>query len=217
VAVEFGARRIECVELAREQSQLRGEELRHGRVHQRRGAIIDPGQQGGCVDRHECADIAEHVAAKAGVGLKLDETARPQAELLGVEVERVIDIAPEIAANAAAAAHIDLRRQQQIDVEDDALFAEVVAQSAPIAGQAGSGQQIPTPGGGDRIGLRTDARWSGERSQAYQEQPGSEAQARQDPAHAELSYEAGCGRCERILTRWTRLEYRYFTWASPPE
>ena len=49
------------------------------------------------------ADTPEDIAAEPRVGLKLEEAARPKAELLGVDVERVIDIAPETAAGAAAA------------------------------------------------------------------------------------------------------------------
>jgi hypothetical protein len=106
---------------------LRAEELRQRRIHQRRRPIVDPGDDGGGVYRNGAGGIVEDIAAETGVGLKFEEAARPQTELLRVDIERVIQIAPETAAGAAAAAHIDLRGQQQIEVEHDALLGELIS------------------------------------------------------------------------------------------
>src|SRR5215470_11198760 len=40
-----------------------------------------------------------------------------------------------------------LRRQQEVDVEHDALLAEVVAQPEPATGEAGSRPEVAAPGG----------------------------------------------------------------------
>jgi len=106
---------------------LRAEELRYGRVHQRRDPLVDPGYQGGGVYRHQRPGIVERIAAKAGVGLKLEETARPQAQLLRVDIERIIDVASEIGTGAAATAHDILGGPEQINVEYNTPLCEIVS------------------------------------------------------------------------------------------
>ena len=154
VAVEFGDAQIEGVDLDNSESKLGTEELHQGCIGQCGGSIVNTGQQRCGIDRDYRADIVENIAAKARIGLKLEKTAPPEARLLGIDVERIIDVAPEVTAGVAAAGNIDLRRQQQIEVDHDAHLAELVAPPAPITGETRPIQHIPAPGRWDGIGLR---------------------------------------------------------------
>jgi hypothetical protein len=135
---------------------LRAEELGERRIHQCCGAIVGRGQQGSGVYRHNGAGVLERIAAEPGIGRELEKPAWPEAQLLGVHIERVIHVTPEIAARIAAAAHDDLWGQQQVDVEHYPLLSKFVAQPAPVAGEARPRQNVPAPGGRhlDLLGAR---------------------------------------------------------------
>ena len=115
-------------------------------AHERAGSVVRCGYQAGGVYRDDAAGSVEHVAAEAGVTADLEEAARPEAQLARVEIERVIDIAPEIGAGAAAAGRDVLRGQEQIQVQYDTLLPEIIAHPAPITGEPWSGQEVPAPG-----------------------------------------------------------------------
>ncbi len=107
----------------------------------------------------------EHVAPESGVALELEKAARPQAQLLRVDIERVIHIAPEIGASAAAAAHNSLGGREQINVQYDTLLCEIVPQPAPVAGEARSKPNIPAPGIGHVVWLRPGHIWGNQQDQ----------------------------------------------------
>jgi hypothetical protein len=93
------------------------EELSQRRVSQRSGVIVRRGQQGGSVYRNNRARVLKHIVPEPGIGRYLEKSTRPEAQLLGVHIERVIHVAPEIAVTVAAAAGDELRGHQQIDIE----------------------------------------------------------------------------------------------------
>src|SRR5205814_2846187 len=105
VAVEFGDAQIERVDLANREAELRTEELHQGCIGQCGGSIVNTGQQRRGIDRDYRADIVENVAAKARIGLKLEKTTPPEARLLRIDDERVIDVATDVTARVAAAGY----------------------------------------------------------------------------------------------------------------
>ena len=101
-----------------------------------------------------------HAVPEAAVAVDLEEPARPEAQLAGVDIERVVGVAVELPAGVLAATHDALRTQEDVGVEHHALLAELVAQPPPAAGE-------PWP-----IPRSSHPRWAGRRRVAPRTGPG---------------------------------------------
>ena len=131
------------------------------------------GQQQKRVHRHDGAGSRLHAVPEAAVAVEFEEPARPEAQLAGVDVERVVGVAPEVPAGVLAAAHDALRTQEDVRVEHHALLAELVAQPPPAAGEPRPIPEVAAPGRRDVVGLRRgQARDGGQQHQAKEDHQG---------------------------------------------
>src|SRR5262245_38233913 len=171
--------RVECVDLAGEQPELRMEELREGRVQERRRRMIELGEQRGGVERDDHSGRLVHAASEAAHGIDLQKPTGPEPELLRVDVERVLGIAPQIPARVPPAAQDALRRQQHVRVEHDALLAELVAEAAPAPREPLARPEVAAPGFGNPDRLRArDVRQFEQAEQADRDDGGAKEPCR---------------------------------------
>jgi hypothetical protein len=149
----------------------RTEEL-HERGVQERGAGIVVGRQQRCrVQRDEPPGVVRRAVAEAGVGDDPQEAARPEAEPVRIDVQRVVGVAPELPASVAASTQHPLRGEEQIHVEEHALLPELVPEPKPVPGESVSLPQISTPGRGHVDGLSDHDTGAEEHVESQQDNP----------------------------------------------
>ena len=113
------------------------------------------------------------VLPEAAQALDAQEPARPEAELLRIDVEGVLGQPPVRRDFVPPAARHALERLQQVDVQHDAFLPELVPQPTPAAGEPGSGPEVAPPGGGDVHGLRVRGARHDQQDQTKDDRPGA--------------------------------------------
>ena len=149
--------RPEPVDLAQEHPEVFAEKLHERQVHEAGGGPPGLRQERDQVGRDEGPGGMIDVLPEAAHALDAQEPARPEAELLRIDVEGVLGQPPVRRDFIAPAARHALERLQQVDVQHDAFLPEFVSQPP----------QLPVSRGGTRSrpprwrGCRRVARWWG--------------------------------------------------------
>ena len=94
------------------------------------------------VHRHEGTRIPVDGMAEIPLGLHGQETARPQPEFPGIQLDRELAAPPVLPVLVFAAADHPLRGLSQIQVEGYPLVGQGISNPAPVSGEGRSGQEI---------------------------------------------------------------------------
>src|SRR5262245_45917441 len=144
----------EGIELPQDHPEVLAEKLHERQVHEARAGPPGLRQERDQVGRDECPGGIIDVLPKAAHALDAQEPARPQAQLLRIDVEGVLGQPPVPPEFVSPTADNALGRLQEVDVHHHAFLPEFVPQPPPAAGEPGAGPEVAPPGGGDVDGLR---------------------------------------------------------------
>src|SRR5437773_82217 len=143
----------ERVELAHEDPELRAEKLQERQVHEGTGGVTGLGQDGDDVGGYERPGGIVDAVPEVGHAHDSEEAARPQSQLLRVDVQGVLGEAAVLGEILATADSNALGNLEEVDIHHDALLSHLVAQSEPVTGQPGAVPEAAAPGGRDIHGL----------------------------------------------------------------
>ena len=139
-------------DLAQEHPKVGAEKLHEGQVHQAGCRIAGLRQERDKAGRDEGPGGIVDVLAEATQALHTQETARPEAQLLRIDIEGVLGCAPVRRDFVSPAGRHALKRLQQVDVQHHAFLAEFVPQPPPTTSESGAGPEVAPQVGGMSTG-----------------------------------------------------------------
>ena len=155
-----GIGRAQRVDLAGDDPEVRAQELQERGVHETGLAVSEVGEERGHVRRQERGGGVVHRVAEAGDGVQVQKAARPEPQLLGVDVAGVLGVGPQKSASLSRPPETTpCGASRRSTSSTTPFFAEIVAQPEPATGQPRPVQERASPGRRNVHGLRVrDAR-----------------------------------------------------------
>src|SRR5262249_46095964 len=139
--------------LSHDYPKVLAKKLHEGQVHEARAGPPGLRQERGRIGRDECPRGIIDGLPEAAHTLDAQETARPQAQLLRIDIEGVLGQPPVPPEFVSPTADNSLGRLQEVDVHHHAFLPEFIPQPTPTAGEPGAGPEVASPGGGAIDGL----------------------------------------------------------------